>query len=533
MVISDLVSDIQSAFVANRQILDGPFILNELLAWCKRKNKKSMIFKVDFAKVYDSVRWDYLLDVLKAFGFGPNWSISDGLFKGIQIQGSMAISHLFYADDAVFIGKWSDSNLNNIVKILKCFFLASGLKINIQKSQVLGVGVPRNIINQAASLIGCAVMQNPFWYLGVMAGDSMSRKLAWADTVQKLRSWLSKWKVKTLSMGGRLTLLKSVLGASPLYNMSIYKVPKGVLKEMEAIRCNFFNGVDPAKRKITWVSWDKFLASKKNGSLGVSSFHALNRALLLKWRVGDVHNTRFWYDSWVFDQPLRIRFPRLFALETDKESTWDDLNYVSGSITLSASKDRWIYDLNGDGVFRVKEVRTILDEIFLPSAVDATRWVKYISIKINVFAWRAWLDHISTRSNLFRRGVVLDSSLCPLCGLVPEDIHHVLFRCDTAKLVFRRIYRWWDLDWHDLLSFSDWNAWFSAIRLPSRIKLIFEGVFYVKENQEKDKIGSKPDKNGKRGEARKSQKQLQLKEEEKPKKTKKEWPKTHARIKSY
>nr|GEX31397.1 RNA-directed DNA polymerase, eukaryota [Tanacetum cinerariifolium] len=130
-------------------------------------------------------------------------------------------------------------------------WLASGLKINIQKSQVLGVGIPRNIVNQAASLIGCAVMQNPFMYLGVMVGDSMSRKLAWADTVQKLRSWLSKWKVKTLSIGGRLTLLKSVLGASPLYNMSIYKVPKGVLKEMEAIRYNFFNGADPAERKIT------------------------------------------------------------------------------------------------------------------------------------------------------------------------------------------------------------------------------------------------------------------------------------------
>nr|GFA89477.1 hypothetical protein [Tanacetum cinerariifolium] len=54
-----------------------------------------------------------------------------------------------------------------------------------------------------------------------------------------------------------------------------------------------------------------------------------------------------------------------------------------------------------------------------------------------------------------------------------------------------------------------------------------------KENQEKDKIGSKPDKNGKRGKAEKSLKQWQLKEEEKPKKTKKEWPKTHTRIKSY
>nr|GEY33677.1 hypothetical protein [Tanacetum cinerariifolium] len=178
-VISDLVSDIQSAFVANRQLLDGPFILNELLAWCKRKKKQAMIFKVDFAKAYDSVRRDYLLDVLQAFGFGPNWCK--------WIRGTFR--------------EWSDSNLDNIVKILKCFFLASGLKINIQKSQVLGVGVPSNIVNKAASLIGCAVMQNPFRYLGVMVGDSMSRKLAWADMVKKSRSRLSKWKVKTLSIG--------------------------------------------------------------------------------------------------------------------------------------------------------------------------------------------------------------------------------------------------------------------------------------------------------------------------------------------
>nr|GFB11877.1 RNA-directed DNA polymerase, eukaryota, reverse transcriptase zinc-binding domain protein [Tanacetum cinerariifolium] len=73
MVISDLVSDSQSAFVANRQILDGPFILNEILAWCKKKKKQALIFKADFAKAYDSVGWDYLLDVLQAFGFGPNW----------------------------------------------------------------------------------------------------------------------------------------------------------------------------------------------------------------------------------------------------------------------------------------------------------------------------------------------------------------------------------------------------------------------------------------------------------------------------
>nr|GEU75703.1 hypothetical protein [Tanacetum cinerariifolium] len=55
----------------------------------------------------------------------------------------------------------------------------------------------------------------------------------------------------------------------------------------------------------------------------------------------------------------------------------------------------------------------------------------------------------------------------------------------------------------------------------------------VKENSKKDKIGSKPDKNRKRGEARKSQKQLQWIEEEKLKKTQKEGPKMKTHVKSF
>nr|GFB76645.1 RNA-directed DNA polymerase, eukaryota, reverse transcriptase zinc-binding domain protein [Tanacetum cinerariifolium] len=76
-------------------------------------------------------------------------------------------------------------------------------------------------------------------FKGVMVGECMSRHNACASTVDKLRSRLSKWKVKTLSIGGRLTLLKAVLGASPLYNMSIFKVPKGILNSMEALRSKF------------------------------------------------------------------------------------------------------------------------------------------------------------------------------------------------------------------------------------------------------------------------------------------------------
>ncbi|GJS54407.1 RNA-directed DNA polymerase, eukaryota [Tanacetum coccineum] len=60
LVINDLVSIEQSAFIKARQILDGPFILNETISWCKNHNHKAVVLKFDFEKAYDSVRWDFL-----------------------------------------------------------------------------------------------------------------------------------------------------------------------------------------------------------------------------------------------------------------------------------------------------------------------------------------------------------------------------------------------------------------------------------------------------------------------------------------
>ncbi|GJS37941.1 RNA-directed DNA polymerase, eukaryota [Tanacetum coccineum] len=286
-IISGLISDVQTAFLPNRQILDGPFIINELLSWCKHKKQQAMVFKVDFAKAYDSIRWDFLEDVLRAFGFCSKWCswIRGCLHSGPSRRGFLraSISHLFYADDAVFIGEWSIANLSGITHILHCFSLLSGLSINLKKSHLLGVGIRSEDVNAAALYFGCSTMKTPFKYLGVMVGGNSSTLQAWDDTIGKLKARLSNWKLKTLSVGGRLTLLKSVLGSTPIYNMSIYKVPKSVLQTMESIRRNFFNGVQCDERKIVWIKWAKVLASKKYGGLGVSSFYALNRALLFKW----------------------------------------------------------------------------------------------------------------------------------------------------------------------------------------------------------------------------------------------------------
>ncbi|GJY30086.1 hypothetical protein Tco_0413581 [Tanacetum coccineum] len=69
--------------------------------------------------------------------------------------------------------------------------------------------------------------------------------------------------------------------------------------------------------------------------------------------------------------------------------------------------------------------------------------------------------------------------MCPLCNAAMEDVQHVFFRCDVARVVLRKICRWWDLDWQEICSFSDWDAWFLSFRLSSRLKSIEKVVFYV------------------------------------------------------
>nr|GEX88094.1 RNA-directed DNA polymerase, eukaryota, reverse transcriptase zinc-binding domain protein [Tanacetum cinerariifolium] len=140
-VLGDIVNEVQSAFVADRHILDRPFILNEVIQWCKSKKKQSLVFKVDFEKAYDSVRWDFLDDILGKFGFGDKWRMwiqsclksskvmeslhlsfqrveEAKMFKGIKIGPTVTLSHVFYANDAVFVGKCNKASWVRWKKVL-------------------------------------------------------------------------------------------------------------------------------------------------------------------------------------------------------------------------------------------------------------------------------------------------------------------------------------------------------------------------------------------------------------------------------
>nr|GFB78323.1 RNA-directed DNA polymerase, eukaryota, reverse transcriptase zinc-binding domain protein [Tanacetum cinerariifolium] len=119
--------------------------------------KQSFIFKIDFEKAYDSVRWDYLEDVLKKFGFGEKWCkwIRECLRSSwglVIVNGSPMEEFQF------FKGLKQDT----IIYALKCFERASGLRMNMSKSKIMGIAINAAKVDQVAHRIGCGILEVPF-----------------------------------------------------------------------------------------------------------------------------------------------------------------------------------------------------------------------------------------------------------------------------------------------------------------------------------------------------------------------------------
>lgn len=87
-----------------------------------------------------------------------------------------------------------------------------------------------------------------------------------------------------LSLGGRLTLLNSVLSAIPIFWMSIYKLPSWVVKSIDKIRRDFlWSGSDIQQSKIRLVRWSRLCRSREQGGWGILSLNSFNNAFLGKW----------------------------------------------------------------------------------------------------------------------------------------------------------------------------------------------------------------------------------------------------------
>ncbi|RVW71963.1 LINE-1 reverse transcriptase-like [Vitis vinifera] len=297
----------KNAFVRGRQILDASLIANEVVDYWQKRKEKGLVCKLDIEKAYDSISWSFLMKVLKKMGFGSRWmdwmwwcfsrakfsvlingapagffSSSKGLRQGDPIspylfilgmevlsalirravQGNfisgcrlrgrgdaeIMVSHLLFADDTIIFYEASKDQVTHLGWILAWFEAASGLRINLAKSELIPVGEIDNVEEMAVEL-GCRIGSFPVKYLGLPLGARHKALPMWDGVEDRMRRRLARWKRQYLSKGGRITLIK---------------------------RGN-------TGRKIHLVNWKVVCTQKEKGGLGIRRMGPLNKALLGKW----------------------------------------------------------------------------------------------------------------------------------------------------------------------------------------------------------------------------------------------------------
>lgn len=262
-IMDKLISSNQSAFIKGRQLVDGVVAVNEIIDFARKARKDCLIFKVDFEKAYDSVSWSFLDYMMRRLGFSVRWrrwihacvccgklsvlvngcpteeiniqkglkqgdplapflfllvveglsglvrsAEALGLYQGFKVGNSgLSISHLQYADDTLFLGEATMNNLWSLKTILRCFELASGLKVNFSKSSVMGVNVGDEFLGLAEHFLYCRVGCVPFTYLGLPVGANPRVDKTWQPLLQLLSNRLGSWGI---------SMLVSVVGLSSL-----------------------------------------------------------------------------------------------------------------------------------------------------------------------------------------------------------------------------------------------------------------------------------------------------------------------------
>jgi hypothetical protein len=334
-----IIKPTQTAFIPGRNILEGVVVLHETIHELHSKKLDGVLFKIDFEKAYDKIKWPFLQQVLRMNGFPVKWcdwvtkfiqggsvgiKVNDDIghyfqtLKGLcqgdplspmlfniaadmlailiarakedgQVGGLIphlvegGVSILQYADDTILFMEHDPEKAVNMKLILCLFEQLSGLKINFHKSELFCFGQAKECQDDYKEIFGCAIGALPFKYLGIPIHYRKLLIREWKVIEDRLEKKLASWIGKILSYKDRLILINSVLTSLPMFLLSFFEIPIGVRKRLDFFCSCFFWQSDQNKKKYRLSKWNMVCRPKDQGGLGIEVLEVKNSCLLSKW----------------------------------------------------------------------------------------------------------------------------------------------------------------------------------------------------------------------------------------------------------
>ncbi|KAK2649869.1 hypothetical protein Ddye_017358 [Dipteronia dyeriana] len=167
-----------------------------------------------------------------------------GVFYGFKpSRHSLRISHLFFADDSLLFTRAEDRYCETIKRVLQNYFEASGQVINYEKSAVcVSPSVGKTEGKRLADRMGMNLMDCHGKYLGLSCFSGRNKRKLFTDIVDRVWNIIKGWGEKLLSVGGKEVLIKAVIQAILSYTMSIFRLPKGLVDEIQRLIARFWWG---------------------------------------------------------------------------------------------------------------------------------------------------------------------------------------------------------------------------------------------------------------------------------------------------
>ncbi|RVX01391.1 LINE-1 retrotransposable element ORF2 protein [Vitis vinifera] len=470
-VLHETIHYTQGAFVQGRQILDAVLIANEIVDERRRSGEEGVIFKIDFEKAYDHVKWDFLDHVLEKKGAKGWVKASRGLRQGDPLspflftlvadvlsrmlmraeernmmegfrvgRNRTRVSHLQFADDTIFFSNSREEELQTLKSLLLVFGHISGLKVNLDKSSIYGINLDQAHLSRLAVMLDCKASGWPILYLGLPLGENRKACGFWDPMIERISSRLDGWQKTYLSFGGRITLTQSCLTHLPCYFLSLFKIPASVAAKIKRLQRDFlWSGVGEGKR-------DHLVRYPREGSalwhqviLSIYGSHSngWDAYTLVRWS----HRCPWKAIAQVFQGFLVYS---VCGRKRGKNSVLGPSRPFSWNLNFRRNlSDSEIEDLEG--------LMRSLDDLYLSPSDFSSKfvWNSQVPFKVKSFVWLVAHKKVNTNDMLqVRRPYkALSPDICILCMKHGESADHLFLHCSLTIGLWHRLFQLAKMDW--------------------------------------------------------------------------------------